>query len=98
MMIGREAHAAALGEPLGRGEVRRPAFEHHRAAHRAAQRSAHALPGDGRAGVQDQALGVELGDQLARAPHADEHRVGGEDAAQRFGVGVLDLLCPRLQR
>ena len=97
-MIGREAHATTLGKALGRGEIVRPALEHDRAAHRAAQRPAHALPRDGRAGVQDQALGVELGDEFARAAHADEHRIGGEDAAQRFGVSVLDLPGALVQR
>ena len=48
--------------------------------------------------MQDQALGVELGDELARAAHADEHRIGGEDAAQRFGVSVLDLPGALVQR
>ena len=46
--------------------------------------------------MEQEALGVELGDQLARTAHAGEHGLGGEDPAQRFGIGRVDVLSFKL--
>src|SRR5438874_5903057 len=90
VMVRREAHAAALGELLGLGELRCPALVDDRTAYRAAQRSAHARPRERRAGVQDEPLALERWNELARAPYTDEPGIGGEDARERLLIGALD--------
>ena len=69
VVVRREVDCARRCQVLGGREVGGPALEHEGAADRSAQRCAHALPFDGRSGVQHEAPGVQLRDELARAAH-----------------------------
>ena len=40
--------------------------------------------------MQHEAAPIELGHELARAAHIDEHRVRGEDFLQHAAVGLVD--------
>jgi hypothetical protein len=42
--------------------------------------------------MEHQAAGLERRDDLARAPHIGEHRLGAEHARERFGIRTLDRL------
>jgi hypothetical protein len=91
VMVGGEVDGSRGGELFRGRQVGGPAFEHEGATNRAAQRPAHALPSDGRPGVQHQATGFELRNQVAGAAYVSEHRLRRKDPPQRLAVPRFDL-------
>ena len=69
---------------------RGPALVGDRAGDRALHRTAHVLPRDRRAGVQDAPLAVERRDRVAGEQDVDEHGLRREVARERGRVGLLD--------
>ena len=90
---GCERDLAGGGHPLGRLGRVGPALEQRGAGDAGAHRPAHLLVRDRRPGVEQQALGVEPGQHVARAG-ATSTQCGrdGEHPLERLGVGRLDAL------
>ena len=78
-------HDRGLGLILGQ------ALEQQRADDGPAEWARHARPLDGRAGVQHETAALELGNQLAGAPHVHEHRLGREDLVQGGPVRLFSF-------
>ena len=91
MVVGMEREGAGGRLGFGFVEGRSPALEHRNAGHRAPHGAAHALPSDRRAGMQDHAIRRDREWPARRRHHVDEDRVAGEDALERFLVGLFDL-------
>jgi hypothetical protein len=86
MVVGVEREGAGGGALAGSVEIAGPAFEHRDPHHGPAHRAAHPLPIDRRSGMQDHAVG-EIRNRLGGRHDIDQHRLTGENAAQRFLIG-----------
>ena len=98
VVVGVEGDAAGRGQAHRGFQVGGPALEDGGPGDGALQRAAHALPVNGRAGVQHHAV-LEAGDRVCGGKHVDEHGLGGEHPFQGLLVGFFDLLphgvpCP----
>ena len=87
VMVARiEFDCAGFDELPGGVEIFRPAFEQNRSEHCTLLRAAHVIPGNGRAGMENN-LSVHAGHDLAGQLDADEDRLGGEIPS------VSDFIC-----
>jgi hypothetical protein len=91
MVIGVEREGPGGGLVSRFVEVAGPALEHRNAHDGATHGTAHPLPADRRSGVEDRAVG-EIRNRLCGGHDVDQDRLAGEQAAQRFLIGLLDLL------
>ncbi len=90
MVARSELDLAPCREPLSFLFVTGQAFAHERPHHGAALWAAHALPGDGRARVQDEAF-VEAWNDLTRDAHANQRRPPLHDTPYHLRIGGVNV-------
>ena len=93
MMTGVETHGPSRDEALGVFPCRREPLVDQRADDPAAHGSTHALPADGRPGVE-YGIARHARHHLDRGAHVDEDLVGGEHPIERDAIRRVDLVAP----